>query len=57
MPVDILYIDTEPAEARPILVKALTEAIGDLPGFWKAWISQSPDIPSFSIRIDGPNGC
>ena len=57
MPVDILYIDTEPAETRPILVKALTEAIGDLPGFWKAWISQSPDIPSFSIRIDGPNGC
>lgn len=56
MPVDILYIDTEPAETRPILVKALTEAIGDLPGFWKAWIMQGPDSQSFSIRIDGPEG-
>ncbi len=57
MPVDILYIDTEPAEARSILKRAVTEAVADLPGFWKAWIAQSPDSQSFSIRIDGPEGC
>jgi hypothetical protein len=57
MPVDILYIDTDPAGLRPILTKAVTDAVGDLPGFWKAWITQSPDSQSFSIRIDGPEGC
>jgi hypothetical protein len=57
MPVDILYIDTEPVEARPILTKAVSDAVGELPGFWKAWITQSPASQSFSIRIDGPEGC
>lgn len=30
MPVDILYIDTEPVETRPVLVKVVAEAVGDL---------------------------
>lgn len=57
MPVDILYIDTEPLETRPVFIKAVTEAVGDLPEFWKAWIAQSPHSQSFSIRVDGPQGC
>jgi len=57
MPLDILNIGTEPVESRPVLIKTVMDAVGELPGFWKAWISQSPDNPSFSIRVDGPDRC
>lgn len=53
MPPDILNIDAEPVESRPVLIKTVMNAVGELPGFWKAWISQSPDNPSSSMRIDG----
>lgn len=57
MPLNILNIDTGPVESRPVLIKTVMDAVGELPGFWKAWISQSPDNRGFSVRIDGPEGC
>ncbi len=56
MAVDVLDNSIVPPDDRRAVEEAVTAPVGEQPGAWKVWLSQTMDKSGFSIRIDGPNG-